>query len=52
MKTNSKMKVLKLSKDNQKKILGGSATRGSNCSPNETCVAAMDGYIIGYYKRN
>lgn len=51
MKTNAKLKVLKLSKDTQKKLVGG-ATRGSNCTPGETCVAAMDGYIISYYKRN
>lgn len=46
-----KLKLLKLSKDNQKKILGG-AVRGSGCTPNETCTAAFDGYITGYLKRN
>lgn len=44
------LKLLKLSKENQKKILGGT-TRGSGCTPNETCVAAFDGYIVGYLKR-
>lgn len=52
MKKISKLNLKSLSKDSKKKIVGGSKTASGNCSPGETCVAAFDGYVIGYYKRN
>lgn len=50
MKKIERLKIRSLSKEKQKQVIGGNV--GSHCTPNETCVAAFDGYVIGYYKRN
>lgn len=53
MKT-KKLKILKLSKDSQKQILGGAAERAYNCT-NDSCSfwgGAMDRVITYHYKTN
>lgn len=50
MQQEKKMRVIKLSKENQKRLQGGS-TRAGNCS-SWSCVGAMDAYVTSYYRRN
>lgn len=53
MEKKSKLKVLKLvklSKDSQKEILGGGTVRSHGCET-WSCFGAMDAYITSYYKR-
>lgn len=44
-----KLRVLKLSKDNQKRILGGTS-KGTYCDPSDTCVGAMHRVVNNHYK--
>lgn len=46
-----KLKILKLSKDSQKQILGGTVERAYNCT-NDSCIAAFDRVITYHYKTN
>lgn len=44
-----KLKLVKLSKDSQKQILGG-AVRGKYCTAGETCFGSFSRVVIGSYK--
>lgn len=46
-----KLKLLKLSKDSQKQILGGAVKPAYNCT-NDSCVGSFDRVITYHYKTN
>lgn len=47
-----KLKILKLSKDSQKMILGGGAQTTAYSCTNDSCVGAFDRVITYHYKTN
>lgn len=51
MNNEKKMRVIKLSKEVQKKIQGGLTPRVGGCS-SWSCIGAFDRHLTHYYKNN
>lgn len=51
LKKPKKLKVLKLSKDSQKQVLGGEV-RGQYCEPGYNCIGAFHRVVDNYYKNS